>query len=77
MKKIVVSLIFLFCVTAVQAQEKVIVNPFSYVCDLVTIKFQSMTSKIEATKITTEEGTYRVFTISNREGVGITAVKIK
>ena len=77
MRRIIVLLIFLFCVTSVQAQEKVIVNPFSYVCDLVTIKFQSMTSKIQTTKITTEEGIYRIFTISNCEGVSITAVKIK
>ena len=77
MKKFIILLVFLFSVASVQAQEKIIVNPFTYVCDLVTVKFQSMTSTIQTTKITTGDGTYRIFTISNCEGVSITAVKIK
>lgn len=34
---------------------------------------------VNTTKVTTEEGTYRIFTIENRNGsgVGIAAVKIK
>lgn len=34
---------------------------------------------VQTTKVTTDEGTYRIFTIegNNRNGVGITAVKIK
>lgn len=34
---------------------------------------------VQTTKVTTEEGTYRIFTIegNNRNGVGITAIKIK
>ncbi len=35
---------------------------------------------VTTTKVTTEEGTYRIFTIENTDGtggVGITAVKIK
>ena len=34
---------------------------------------------VQTTKVTTDEGTYRIFTIegNNRNGVGITAIKIK
>lgn len=34
---------------------------------------------VQTTKVTTEEGTYRIFTIegNNKNGVGITAIKIK
>lgn len=34
---------------------------------------------VQTTKVTTEEGTYRIFTIegNNRNGAGISAVKIK
>ena len=52
---------------------------------LSTIKADPMTivlterNFVQTTKVTTEEGTYRIFTIegNNRNGVGITAVKIK
>ena len=77
MKKFFILLTILLSTLTVNAEEKVVVNPFTYVCDLVTIKFQSMTSKIQTTKVTVDEGTYRIFTISNCEGVSITAVKIK
>ncbi len=52
---------------------------------LPTIKAEPLTvvltdrNFVQTTKITTEEGTYRIFTIegNNRNGVGITAIKIK
>lgn len=52
---------------------------------LPTIKAEPLTivltdrNFVQTTKVTTDEGTYRIFTIegNNRNGVGITAVKIK
>lgn len=52
---------------------------------LPTIKAEPLTivltdrNFVQTTKVTTEEGTYRIFTIegNNRNGVGITAIKIK
>ena len=52
---------------------------------LPTIKAEPLTivltdrNFVQTTKVTTEEGTYRIFTIegNNRNGVGISAIKIK
>ncbi len=57
----------------------------AYTLALPTIKAEPLTivltdrNFVQTTKVTTEEGTYRIFTIegNNRNGVGITAIKIK
>ncbi len=58
------------------AAEKIIVNPLQ---DVISIfKLQPINTSIKTTKVTTPDGTYRLFVLLGPTGSGgITAVKIK
>lgn len=55
------------------AAEKIVANPLVKVASPAT-RFASF--DVSTTKVSTPEGTYRVFTVDNGTGVGITAIKI-
>ncbi len=73
MKNIVIGLIIGLLLNGliVFAKENIIINPATYVGNIGY-------GCINTTKVTTSEGTYRIFVYFNRGyGAGITAVKIK
>ena len=71
MKKLIIGLVIGLTLggLASYAQEKIIVNPFQGLgrCGW---------GEYYTTKVATPEGTYRIFSVINYSGAGITAIKI-
>ena len=74
MKKVIIGIVIGLTVSSIcMASEKIISNPL---CMINTVGNNN--GIIYTTKITTSEGTYRIFTYDSiQNGAGITAVKIK
>ena len=71
MRNVILGIFLGFIITLpITTYAKTVFNPVETVGN---IGFGTVTT----TKITTEEGTYRIFTYSSLYGGGITAVKIK
>lgn len=72
MKKFLLLILLAFLVN-IPVLAKVVCNPFETVYDEKIIKSYG----VFTTKITTEEGCYRIFLYSRFNSGGITAIKIK
>ena len=72
MKKFLLLILLAFLVN-LPVLAKVVYNPFERVFDEKTIN----SFGVFTTKVTTEEGCYRIFLYSNYKSGGITAIKIK
>ena len=74
MKNIIIGLVIGLVLNGiiVFAKENIVMNSIQKVGDLPYSYYD-----INTTKVTTPEGTYRIFTSQTSTGAGITAVKIK
>ena len=70
-KKFLLLILLAFLVN-VPVLAKTIYNPIEKI-----IPIENMSLGVYTTKVTTEEGTYRVFIYKNYKSGGITAIKIK
>lgn len=78
MKKIIIGLIIGILLNSliVYASEKIVTSPLQNVLSL--FKLQLINTSVKTTKVTTPDGTYRVFILLGPEGSGgISAVRIK
>lgn len=78
MKNIIIGLVIGILLNGliVFASEKIITNPLQDVISI--LKWQPVSTTIKTTKVTTLDGTYRLFVLLGPEGSGgITAVRIK
>lgn len=68
MKNLMIGLLLGFLLNGliVYAKENIAMNPIQY-----------LGNSIQTTKITTPEGSYRIFIVYTGRGAGITAIKIK
>ena len=69
MKKFILLIILAFLVN-IPVLAKTIINPIERIGSI-------STGSLYTTKVTTEEGTYRIFVYNSGYGAGITTVKIK
>lgn len=78
MKKLIALLVAgsISCFFVAKAAGILQMNPITKIGSDYTYGFQTKT-EFSTTKITTEEGVYRVFIASTYHGIGITAIKIK